>query len=89
MNRKFRIEARFFCIAFLEDNQEKRKVVTGEGFDSQDAGRRYQKKHPHVILVDSTVLSGDPSFKLLLGVKKQDAGVRTSARVDPFILHPS
>ena len=49
--------------AWLENGVEKRASTMIEALTREDASKKFAKDNPHVLVVSSTKISNDPSFR--------------------------
>jgi len=61
--------------AWIDNHKEARAKSVIDSLTQESANAKFQKQNPHVLVVDSLELSGDPSFLLLLRKRIEDQSI--------------
>jgi hypothetical protein len=62
--------------AWIENNKEARAQSVIDSLTQESANAKFQKQNPHLLVVDSLELSGDPMFLVNLRIRLQELAMR-------------
>jgi hypothetical protein len=61
--------------AWIDNHKEARAQSVIDSLTQESANAKFQKQNPHVLVVDSLELSGDPAFLLLLRKRIEEQSI--------------